>query len=318
MTPETKNDPVSISHPGLPFVRAKGFTAGRPDGPPLWIVWHTTEQMNETLTSAEAIANYIADPGDGRRVSYSFTADANSVLQLVECSDSPWAAGSRQANNRGIHYGLVGRASQTRAQWLDPFSRTMLDLVAPIAYADQERYGIPMRQCTVADLRAGRRGHTTHNDCRLAFGGTTHTDPGPNFPWDYLFMAIARNNQPEEDMARLTFFMADGGYWRSNGTTIRRIQTGADFRQIADRGDCFPGKDANGFPTPDIILDPNQGGWTWEQIYLAYGPDEVHTEEPGGTTPEGPVDISAASIAEIRDAVADLGEGGAAQVRADA
>lgn len=33
--------------------------------------------------------------------------------------------------------------------------------------------------------------------------------------------------------------------------------------------------------------------------------------------PAGPVDLSPAAVAEIRDAVADLGEGGAAQVRAD-
>lgn len=38
----------------------------------------------------------------------------------------------------------------------------------------------------------------------------------------------------------------------------------------------------------------------------------------GGTPPTGPVRLDAESVAEIRDAVADLGEGGAAQVREDA
>lgn len=281
---------MSSSHLGVRLVQAKGFTPGRPDGPPLWIVWHTTEQLTETLTSAEAIAAYIANPGDGRRVSYNFAADADSILQLVECSSSPWAAGSRPANNRGIHYGLVGRASQTRAQWLDPFGRAMFDRVAPIVRADQARYGIPTRRCSIEDLLARRPGHTTHNDCRLAFGGTTHTDPGDSFPWDYLFDLIDQDDdEGDQDMARLTFFKADGGYWRSNGATIRQIENGDDFDQVKDRGDNFPDTDANGFPTPDIITDPQRGGWTWEQIYLAYGPDErrpaaeLATHHHGGT-----------------------------------
>lgn len=298
---------MSKSHPGVPVVQAKGYTPGRPDGPPLWIVWHTTEQLTETLTSAEAIASYIHNPSDGRRVSYSFAADADSILQLVECDSSPWAAGSRPANNRGIHYGLVGRASQTRAQWLDPFGRAMFDRVAPIVRADQARYGIPMRQCTVADLLARRPGHTTHDMCRQAFGGTTHTDPGPNFPWDYLFELLDQDDDGEdgEGVARLTFFKADGGYWRSNGTTIRQIKTGPDFKQIADRGDCFPDKDANGFPTPDIITDPARGGWTWEQIKLAYGEDEAVLALTGNVSITGPVDLTPAAVAMVADATAD-------------
>lgn len=77
-------------------------------------------------------------------------------------------------------------------------------------------------------------------------------------------------------MPRLTFFKADGKYWRSNASRsgIRLIKTGEDFKQVADRGDVFPDADENGFPKTDIILDPVRGGWTWEQIHLAYGPME--------------------------------------------
>ena len=31
----------SPDHPELNFVQASGYTKGRPDGPPLWIVWHS-------------------------------------------------------------------------------------------------------------------------------------------------------------------------------------------------------------------------------------------------------------------------------------
>jgi hypothetical protein len=103
-------------------------------------------------------------------------------------------------------------------------------------------------------------------------------------------------------MARMTFFLADGGYWRSNGTTIRQIKTGDDYKQIADRGECFPDEDANGFPTPDIIRDPERGGWTWEQIKLAYGEDEaVLADGGGGSAPGGAVTLTEAAHQRIAD-----------------
>ena len=96
----------------------------------------------------------------------------------------------------------------------------------------------------------------------------------------------------EEEM-RLTFFLADGRYWRSNGagTSIRGVRSAADFKQVRDRGDNFPDTDSNGFPTPDIVLDPERGGWTWEQIYLAFGPDEAtftRTSAAGSAIPSQP------------------------------
>jgi hypothetical protein len=84
----------------------------------------------------------------------------------------------------------------------------------------------------------------------------------------------------EEEEMRLTFFKAGGSYWRSNGarTSIRRFRSAADFNQVKDRGDNFPDTDANGFPATDLITDPERGGWTWEQVYQAYGPDEATLE----------------------------------------
>ena len=203
-------------------------------------------------------------------------ADSNSVVQCVRLADTAFTVGNRPGNYRGINWEFSGFASQTREQWLDPFGVAMFDQAAPIIRSDAQRYAIPLVRRTVAELRSYIPGVTSHNDLREAFGNTTHTDPGPNFPWDYFMDLINQVDDAEdEDMARLTFFLADGGYWRSNGTTIRQIRNGSDFKQVADRGDCFPDQDANGFPTPDIILDPERGGWTWEQIKLAYGEDEA-------------------------------------------
>ena len=180
---------TSNDYPGLPYVQAKGYTRGRPDGPPLWIVWHDME-VDELPDRAENTAGYFANPGDGREVSSHYCADSDSIVQTVDEDDSAWTVGNRPGNNRGINFELAGRASQTRLQWLDAYGRAMFNVVAPVAARAMKRWRIPNRWCSIDDLRAFRPGHTTHNDLRVAFGGTTHTDPGPGFPTDHVLSVV--------------------------------------------------------------------------------------------------------------------------------
>lgn len=206
--------PFSNDHAGLPFVQARGFTAGRPDGPPIWIVVHDME-ASETLTRAEDTAAYFANPSDGRRVSSHYCVDADSVVQCVDLDDSAWTVGNREGNNLGINWEFSGFARQTRSEWLDPFSRSMFAAMAPYARADARRFHIPLQRRTVAELRAKLPGVTSHNDLRLAFGGTTHTDPGPSFPWD-VFMQVLAGKGRDADMFLI---QAEGveGVWKSDG-----------------------------------------------------------------------------------------------------
>jgi hypothetical protein len=300
---------TSPDHPELQFVQALKYAKGRPDGPPLWIVVHDME-ASETRTRAEATANYFATLPDGRSVSSHYTADSDSVVQCVRLGDVAFTVGNRPGNYRGINWEFSGFAAQTRAQWLDPFGVAMFALAAPYIRDDAKKYGIPLVRRTVAELRARMPGVTSHNDLRLAFGNTTHTDPGPNFPWDYFMDLINQSDEEEAEVARLTFFLADGDLWRSNGVTIRQISP-ADYSQIADRGDNFP--DKNGAPpTTDIILDPDRGGWTWSQIKAAYGEDEALLTAAGDVTVTGPVTLAEAAhqrIANDAFAAAQRAEG---------
>jgi hypothetical protein len=177
-------------HPDVPFVQAKKYGAGRLDGPPIWIVWHTMEE-HEAGDTAERVANYFATLPDGRSVSAHYCCDNNSVVQCVLLADRAWTVGNTPGNNRGINVELAGFAAQSRAQWTDPYSLAMLSIACRIVARDMTEFAIPNRWCTVDDLKARRPGHTTHNDLRLAFGGTTHTDPGPNFPRDIVLDYIA-------------------------------------------------------------------------------------------------------------------------------
>jgi len=192
---------MSQDYPGIAFVQAQGYTAGRPDGPPLWIVWHDME-VDELPDRAENTADYFADPSDGREVSAHYCVDNNSAVQCVLEKDVAWTVGNRPGNNRGVNFELAGRASQTREQWLDDYGVELFNVACPIAANSMKRWGIPNRWCTIDDLKAYRGGHTTHNDLRVAFGGTTHTDPGSGFPRDHV-QNLVEASLNGEDMAAL-------------------------------------------------------------------------------------------------------------------
>jgi len=192
---------TSPDHPDLQFVQAKKYAPGRPDGPPLWIVVHDME-ASETSTRAENTAQYFATLNDGRSVSSHYCCDSDSVVQCVRLGDVAYTVGNRPGNYRGINWEFAGFAQQTREQWLDPFGKAMFAQAAPYIRADARKYGIPLVKRTVAELKAYKPGVTSHNDLREAFGNTTHTDPGPNFPWDY-FMALLQEDDVTPEQERL-------------------------------------------------------------------------------------------------------------------
>lgn len=225
----------SPDHPELTYVQASGYTVGRP-GAPLWIVIHDME-ADETPNTAENTAQYFATGAGGRDVSSHYCADNNSIVQCVLLKDTAWTVGNTQGNGRGINWELAGFIAQTREQWLDDFDIAMFNLMAPIIRSDATRYGIPLEHCTRADLAMYKPGVTSHWDLGVVFGGTDHTDPGPNFPWDY-FMALLNGaplNKKGDTMYALKASDSNPVYL-SNGLRRRTGFTWAQFNAMATAG----------------------------------------------------------------------------------
>lgn len=168
-----------------PFKQAAHYTAGRAKTVRL-IVVHDMEAP-ENATTAESVAGYFAR-SDSRKASAHLCVDSNSVVRCVHDRDTAWAAAS--ANADGLHVEHAGYARQTQAEWLDNYGRQMLERSARAVALWCGAYDIPAVKLSGADLKAGKRGICGHADVSDAYPSTGHTDPGPNFPWDYYLERV--------------------------------------------------------------------------------------------------------------------------------
>lgn len=171
------------------FIEARNFTrVGSPARKIDVVVVHTMEAPEKPDT-AENVARWFAG-SSAPKASAHYCVDANSIVQCVRDEDVAWAAPG--CNHNGLQIEHAGYARQGRAGWADAYSQNMLRLSAGLAGRSCRRYGIPVRWLTVADLKNGRRGITSHANVSAAFKKSNHTDPGGDFPVD-LYLRWVRD-----------------------------------------------------------------------------------------------------------------------------
>lgn len=278
----------SPDHPELAFVQAKSYAKGRPDGQPIWIVVHDME-ASEHSGRAESTANYFATLPDGRSVSSHYCVDNDSVVQCVKLSDTAYTVGNRPGNYRGINWEFAGFASQSGGDWLDAFGVAMFAQAAPYIRADAAKYGIPLVRRTVAELKKYTPGVTSHNDLREAFGNTSHTDPGPNFPWDY-FMALLQEGDDMTPQQHAQLTNVEAYLWQGMINLWEDVTV------------PFPGDDPNAAPAKV----KNVFAITLNKVAKAAGLSDEELEEIKAAAREGAAEgAPGPSAEEIADAVAD-------------
>lgn len=175
-----------MSLPDLPpirLIRATNFTRVPASAPRVVrkVVIHSAETGEHPLV-AENIAAGSARP-DAPETSWHYAVDSDSIVQSVLETDVAWHAPG--ANRDGIGIELAGRARQTLDDWSDAYSRAMLILAANLTAHILARHRLPARLLHADDLRAdpSASGITYHHAVSVAFRKSTHTDPGPGFPW---------------------------------------------------------------------------------------------------------------------------------------
>jgi hypothetical protein len=90
---------------------------------------------------------------------------------------------------------LMGFAAWSRTTWLS--HKPMLDKFSHWLAWRSEVRKIPLHVLSASEAKAGQPGILMHRTATLAWGQSDHTDPGPNFPWDYV---LPRAKDIRDDM----------------------------------------------------------------------------------------------------------------------
>jgi peptidoglycan hydrolase-like protein with peptidoglycan-binding domain len=152
----------------------------------LRLVLHSTES-SEMFHGARIVAAGFR--GD-REASAHYCVDDIEIVQCCEIQDVAWTCGAE--NRTSVSIEMVGRASQTAADWDDAYSRGVRENAAKVAAHVCRTCGIPVRWVDAAGIQRGEKGITTHLEVTRAYqvrGG--HVDPGPGFPLE-AFIARVR------------------------------------------------------------------------------------------------------------------------------
>lgn len=145
---------------------------------PTMFLVHTQQGQS----NADGLARYLCQPGSS---SYHYTVSQApdggvTVVDVVDTDDASWSV--LDYNNRSINLCFAGSyAEWTRDQWMQ--QAKAIDVAAYLAVQDCQKYGFssvvvppPYRETPGISDHA----YVTH------MGIGTHTDVGPNFPWDYF------------------------------------------------------------------------------------------------------------------------------------
>lgn len=176
---------------GITYVQGRNSYSDA-DGTKFGIAIHNTSNT----ASAAAEASYATRRTDG--VSAHFYVDGTAVIQSLDTLARAGHAGSSTGNQNAVAVEIRGVNGWSRQQWLEGVAWDLLGrTLAQVCRA----YGTQVRRASAAEMKANPRVRAfySHDDMRQAWGGTDHTDPGGNFPWDRLFSAVNAALGGEED-----------------------------------------------------------------------------------------------------------------------
>jgi hypothetical protein len=150
--------------------------SGRGGASVIWLAVHTAEGA----TTAVSLAHYLANPVN--QVSYHAVCDDSTTIQCVDYDQEAWAM--LGGNPRADQICCTGFAAWSRDTWLS--HPGMLERIARWLAERARVRGIPLDHIGPAGVSTQASGVIGHWDYTLGAHDGTHTDPGPNFPWDYI------------------------------------------------------------------------------------------------------------------------------------
>lgn len=266
---------VKYPPPSPPFIRARN-QGGRQT--PKAIVMHGTVSSDNAGT-ARRIAQWWAGPTSPMSSAH-YVVDPKEVIQCVGDHSIAYHVGY---NTGSIGVELCDEQKGPASRWNDANSRAILARAARLVAELCLAYNIEPVRPSIADLkRKGPHGIYGHNDSRLAFGRTTHTDPR-DFDWQGFLRLVraeiakikAQANGGDtgtykDRMDPAAYFVgAKGGHvkWLANrlvkhgykrfyGDGVDKTFTADEDRKAVaafQRAQGWKGKDADGLPGPETL-----------------------------------------------------------------
>ena len=160
--------------------------------------------------NADSLARFLQNPANEVSYHYTVSEDDNdhgvTVVDVVNTDEASWSVLS--ANSRSINLCFAGsRAGWSRDQWLKQ-SRA-IDVAAYLAVQDCKHYGISTR--VVAPPYNSTPGISDHQYVTKVLKDGSHSDVGPNFPWDVFAASVAKyaNQTPAPAPAPASQFPKD-------------------------------------------------------------------------------------------------------------
>ena len=178
----------SYKAPAPPYLGPPKYHGDIDNKPIDWLVLHSTvspcvpggarsiaRYFRETIT-VPASAHYVTDPREAVQVTWdsveAYHCGYNRHSLGIEMCDNPGPMPSYAPGSR------LWRKLRTRWRWADRNHRAMRAVTAKLVAQLCAAYDVPARFVGVGQLRAGRRGITTHANMSEAFHRSTHWDPG--------------------------------------------------------------------------------------------------------------------------------------------
>ncbi len=160
-------------------------------------MWHSTEPglgfpASSAPGQAKATGRYFRDVS---KFSAHYAAD---VADLEHFVPEEIVAFHAPPNTGSVGFEICATVAYSRDQWLGPKVWPAVERTAKASAATALRWGIPVVRLSPRDLLDGKGGISGHGDVSAAWHESSHTDPGPNFPWDEA-LAVVR-----VELARLT------------------------------------------------------------------------------------------------------------------
>lgn len=179
--PPPKEEPA-VSKPEYTEIDMMGKAASSRGGQRITNFLLHTQQGNGT---AQNLANYCNNTAN--QVSYHYTCRDGILVDVVDTDLASWSVGN--ANGRTINFCFAGSfAEWSRAQWLE--REHDIRIAAWIAVQDSKKYGAST-DVIGRDYSRERDGISDHEYVTRVIGWGSHTDCGPNFPWDRLKAFVA-------------------------------------------------------------------------------------------------------------------------------